>query len=86
MKNENLVQPPPFTWQSTTNRVERAPSFLPLEPTASVLGVPRAWLKREADAGRIPLLSVGRRRLFNPSAVAQALLGRAEQRETGRKP
>lgn len=35
------------------------------------------WLKVEADAGRIPCLRAGRKRLFNAEAVRQALLRRA---------
>ena len=78
-----LVEPPESTgpdktatWRYDTKTVEAAPTFLPLEPLAARLGVPIAWLKREADAGRIPFLSVGRRRLFNPDTVALALLRR----------
>ena len=40
-------------------------------------GVPRAWLKREADAGRLPCLRVGRRRMFAPEAVRVELERRA---------
>ncbi len=49
------------------------PQFLALGPTAHRLGVPRAWLQREADAGRIPCLRVGRRRMFNLEAVRETL-------------
>ena len=82
-----LVEPPESTgpdrtatWTYDTKTVEAAPIFLALEPAALALGVPRAWLKREADAGRIPFLSIGRRRLFNPDAVVRAILGRGQQR------
>ena len=50
--------------------------FIPLEPLASKLGLPQYWLKAEADAGRIPCLKIGRRRLFNADAVRLALLDR----------
>ncbi|MCC5822629.1 MAG: helix-turn-helix domain-containing protein [Phycisphaerales bacterium] len=49
------------------------PQFLPIGPTSHRLGVPRAWLRREADAGRIPCLMVGRRRMFNLEAVRETL-------------
>jgi len=41
------------------------------------LRLPRAWLLQEADAGRIPCLRVGRRRLFNVDAVRAALARQA---------
>lgn len=36
-----------------------------------------AWLRREAKAGRIPCLRVGRRLLFNTDAVERLLAERA---------
>jgi excisionase family DNA binding protein len=44
---------------------------------ARLLGVPEAWLKREAREGRVPCLRAGRRLLFDVSAVEQALSERA---------
>lgn len=44
---------------------------------ANRLKLPAAWLKAEAQAGRIPSLRVGRRLLFNLEAVERALLERA---------
>lgn len=43
-----------------------------------------AWLKREAEAGRIPSTQAGRRRFFNTAAVLKALADRpdAEQAVT----
>jgi hypothetical protein len=42
------------------------------------LGLPRAWLKAEALAGRLPCLRVGRNTLlFDPDAVRAALARRA---------
>ena len=41
------------------------------------LGLPRDWLKTEAEAGRIPSLLAGKRRLFNSEAVERALEDRA---------
>jgi excisionase family DNA binding protein len=51
-------------------------SFMPLEPTAIRLGLPKRYLRELADAGDIPCLRVGRRRLFNPTDVAEALRGK----------
>ncbi len=41
------------------------------------LRLPAAWLRDEAEAGRIPSLKAGRRRLFNVEAVEHCLLDRA---------
>ena len=41
------------------------------------LKIALGWLRDEADAGRIPCLRAGRKRLFNVEAVRQALLRRA---------
>jgi len=54
-------------------------SFLPLRRAAARLGVPAAWLRGEAVAGRVPHLRVGRRLLVNPQAVERVLLERAQQ-------
>jgi len=45
---------------------------------ARELGLPAAWLRREADARRVPCIRVGRRRMFDPDAVMRALAARAE--------
>jgi hypothetical protein len=42
-------------------------------------GLPLAWLRREADAGRLPCLRVGRRRMFDLAAVMNELA----KRQTG---
>jgi hypothetical protein len=55
--------------------------FLSLNRAALRLGVPEAWLKTEAKAGRIPCLRAGRRLLFSLSAVEAALLERAHTGE-----
>ena len=36
-------------------------AFVPIRRAASALGVPLAWLKREAEAGRVPAVRAGRR-------------------------
>lgn len=50
---------------------------------ANFLRLPRRWLKREAHAGRIPCLRVGRRLLFDPEAVRLVLARRASEGEGG---
>lgn len=52
-------------------------AFVPLHLAARDLGVPRAWLKAEAKAGRVPSLKAGPRLLFNVEAVGRALLSRS---------
>ena len=46
-------------------------------------GLSMAWLKSEADAGRIPCFKAGQRLLFDPEAVEEALIARARERGTG---
>lgn len=53
--------------------------FQPLRLMAIRVGVAPAWLKAEADAGRVPHLKIGRRLFFNPELVEQALLNLARQ-------
>lgn len=59
---------------------QRPEAFVSLRQTAVRLGVPIAWLKTEAEAGRIPHLKTGRRLLFNPAVVERALLKSAAHR------
>lgn len=54
-------------------------ALLPLGATASLLFIPAAWLRAEAEAGRIPHLKAGRVLLFDPDLVEQLLLARARQ-------
>jgi hypothetical protein len=65
-----------------SNTPLQSESFLPLWRAAVRLGVPAAWLRAEANAGRVPCLRAGRRLLVNPSAVERALLERTQT--TGR--
>jgi len=44
-------------------------------------GAPRAWLRAEAEAGRIPHLKAGQRLLFYLETVERILLERARQPE-----
>ena len=45
-------------------------------------GLPVAWLKREAEAGRIPSTQAGRRRFFDKVAVLKALADRPDAGKT----
>ena len=54
-----------------------AGELLPCRAMAERLGVPEAWLRREAAAGRIPGLDAGGRWLFVESLVVRALRERA---------
>lgn len=53
--------------------------YTTLKRLAGALGIPEAWLRAEAEAGRIPSLDIGRRRLFDPEAVRAALAERSRQ-------
>ena len=57
--------------------------FMPLRRAAGLLGVPITWLKEEAEAGRVPSLMIGRRRLFNLEAVEHVLVERARDNGVG---
>ena len=48
-------------------------SWLPLEPMASRIGVPKAYLRRLAETKQVPFLNVNGRKLFYPPAVVEAL-------------
>ena len=52
-----------------------------IEGLARRLKLSKAWLHREATAGRIPCLRAGKRRLFNPDAVERTLAERAARGE-----
>ena len=58
-------------------------TFVSVETVSVKTGLPMAWLKAEAEAGRIPSLKAGRQRLFNLNAVEQALLQRGSSFEQG---
>jgi len=53
--------------------------LLPLGQAARLLYVPAAWLRAEADAGRLPCLRAGRQYLFDVELVGQLLLERARR-------
>jgi hypothetical protein len=50
--------------------------LLNLNELADRTGLPAAWLRREADAGRLPCIHAGRRRMFDLAAVLKALAER----------
>jgi len=56
-----------------------AKTFIPLHALSQRLGLPAAWIRAEARAGRIPHLRAGRRLMFNPDAVESILIDRARQ-------
>ena len=59
--------------------------LLQLGPMARRLRVTTAWLRAEADAGRVPCLRADKRYLFVPAAVEKVLAARASQdREASR--
>lgn len=55
------------------------PSLLPLQIMARRVFVPAAWLRAEAEAGRIPHLQAGKKFLFDPKTVERVLLDRAQE-------
>ena len=57
--------------------------YIGLRRAAATLGVPTAWLKREADEKRVPCLLVGRRRMFSVEAVERSLTERAKGKGAG---
>lgn len=60
--------------------MEQTDELLTVSQLARRLRVSQAWIKSEAEAGRIPCLPAnGSRYLFSWSAVQQSLLKRAEQ-------
>ncbi len=54
-------------------------SFIPIRQAAFELGVPVAWLKREAEHNRVPAVRAGRRWLVHLKKTEQRLLERAER-------
>lgn len=60
-------------------RIDEEHNLVNLRGLSLALRLPTRWLKREADNGGIPCLRIGRRRLFNLSAVKVTLAKRAAQ-------
>ena len=57
--------------------------LLSLARMARRLGVTQDWLREQADTGSIPCLKAGRRYLFEPSTVQDALAQRAAHSHEG---
>lgn len=51
--------------------------FVSLHTLSQQLGLPAAWIKAQAVAGKIPSLRTGRRLMFNQTDVQHVLLKRA---------
>ena len=56
---------------------------IPLGAMARRLRIPAAWLRQEAEAGRIPHLKAGAVLLFDPQTVEALLRERAKGRAQG---
>ncbi len=56
--------------------------FITLGELSDRTGLPVAWLRREASAGRLPSVTIGRRRMFDLDAVVRAIT--ANERKGGR--
>lgn len=52
-------------------------TLIPLDLVAKKLGLPRAWIRREAERGAIPVVRAGRRLYSTVHAVRVALRRRA---------
>jgi hypothetical protein len=52
--------------------------LLPLGVTARILHLPAAWLRREAEAGRLPCLCADDRFLFDLDLIRNLLVKRAQ--------
>lgn len=53
---------------------------------ATRAGVPRGWLRAEAEAGRVPHLRAGERLLFRAALVERVLLARAADKAPNPRP
>jgi hypothetical protein len=52
--------------------------FVPLDVLSVRLGLPREWLKVQAEAGRIPFLMVNNRWMFHAATVEASLAGASQ--------
>jgi hypothetical protein len=57
--------------------MEREPTFMSASSVAARLGLPKTWVKSEAEAGRIPCVRAAGRMLFSVAMVERALTERA---------
>lgn len=59
--------------------------FCSLQRAARLLGVPVGWLASEAEAGRVPFVQAGRRKLVELAKIRDALRERAEAEAAERR-
>jgi hypothetical protein len=57
--------------------------FVTLNQLSHELNLPAAWLRAQAQAGRIPCLRVGRRLVFDPELVLRVLSQRSQDAAAG---
>ena len=55
------------------------PVFVTLVHTSKILGLPRDWLAREAEAGRVPHIVIGKQMYFNCEVVADCIINMMKQ-------
>lgn len=58
-------------------------NFLDIFRTSETLNLPAAFIRREAVAGRIPSIRIGRRFMFDVAAVRRALVAQSERANGG---
>lgn len=67
------------TGTAHARRMDSSNSLATLVTLARHLRVPVRWLRKEADAGRLPHIKAGSQRLFNVATVERLLSERAAQ-------
>ncbi len=60
--------------------------FRSVDATAARLNLPTAWLKAEAEAGRVPAIRIGRRLVMDLGVVREALIRRSIETCDTRRP
>jgi hypothetical protein len=69
--------------RAAANAQGMSDKLLTFEQLIRTTNLPAAWVKREADAGRLPCIRIGRRRMFDLDAVRRALAERSARPEGG---
>ncbi len=77
-----------MTQMTTEGTENQAPTpglvgFKQLARELEPLGVPASWLLRQAKDGKLPMLKMGQRRLFDVDAVRRELLDMASKKTNG---
>ena len=54
------------------------PTLLSLHELGKITRLPVSWIRREADAGKLPCIRAGRRRVFDLEQVLLVLADRAK--------